>query len=137
MARFRNLIFALAAVTGFSLMSGCSSSLKMVSAKADPSTLSPGQKGKIIVVFKGAKGKVGVVQAVVREYPEYTIRLNDEGRMGDEKAGDGIWTYEFPVPYDAPAQKYHVDIIVKDKEGNVIKLGQAEGPAATVVVEVR
>lgn len=130
-----SLLAALVVLVAFAF--GCSSSLKLVSAKAEPETLSPGQKGRVVVVLSGAKNKVGVVQAVVREYPEYTFRLNDEGRMGDEKAGDGVWTYEFPVPYDAPAQKYHVDIVIKDKDGKVIKLGEAEGPAATLVVEVK
>jgi len=129
-------VLGTAAVAGLVLW-GCSSSLELVAAKAEPNVVSPGQKGRVVVILKGAKDKVGTVQAVVREYPEYTFRLNDEGRMGDEKAGDGVWTYEFPVPYDAPAQKYHVDIIIKDKEGNVIKFGETQGPAASLVVEVR
>ncbi len=116
---------------------GCSSTVKLVSAKAEPNVLSPGQKGKLVVVLSGAKKKVGSVVAVVREYPEYSVRLNDEGRMGDEKAGDGVWTYEFPVPYDAPAQDYHLDITIRDKDGNIIQVGQAKGPAATVVLRVQ
>ncbi|MDZ7374843.1 MAG: hypothetical protein ONB23_12875 [candidate division KSB1 bacterium] len=126
------------ATVAIALGLACAARLKLVSAKAEPVVLSPGQKGRIEVAFAGAKARVGSVQAVVREYPEYTIRLNDEGRMGDAVAGDGIWSYEFPVPFDAPAQKYHVDIVVKDKAGKVLKLGKAEtGPAATIVVEVR
>ena len=124
-------------VAGLVAAAGCSSSVKLIGAKAEPQVLRPGGKGKVIVVLKGAYKKVGLVQATVREYPEYTIRLNDQGRMGDEKAGDGIWSYEFPVPYDAPARKYHLDVTVKDKEGNIIKFGQAEGPATTIVVEIR
>jgi|YelNatPaOPRAMG01_1025707.scaffolds.fasta_scaffold00008_43 hypothetical protein len=128
--------FLVGVMSAFAVL-GCAGKVKLVSAKAEPATLSPGQRGKVEVVLTGAKKKVGSVQAVVREYPEYTIRLNDEGRMGDAVAGDGVWTYEFPVPYDAPSQKYHVDIIVKDRAGKVIKMGEAEGPAATIVVEVK
>ncbi len=128
---------SLVAATALVFLAGCSSTVKLVGAKAEPSVLSPGQKGKLVVILSGAKKKVGSVVAVVREYPEYTVRLNDEGRMGDEKAGDGVWTYEFPVPYDAPAQDYHLDITIRDKDGNIIQVGQAKGPAATIVVKVQ
>ncbi|NOZ55562.1 MAG: hypothetical protein GXO73_02070 [Calditrichaeota bacterium] len=131
------LIGSLLSVFALTLLVGCSSTVKLVGAKAEPAVLSPGQKGKLIVILSGAKKKVGSVVAVVREYPEYTVRLNDEGRMGDEKAGDGVWTYEFPVPYDAPAQDYHLDITIRDKDGNIIQVGQAKGPATTIVVKVQ
>ncbi|MBD3184667.1 hypothetical protein GF312_20470 [Candidatus Poribacteria bacterium] len=56
----------------------------------------------------------------VRIYtPDYrTITAYDDGTHGDEVAGDGIYTLEETVPYDAPAGVYDITIVAADKNGN-------------------
>ena len=52
------------------------------------------------------------------------FRLNDEGKSGDAKAGDNIWSYEVTVPYDAVPGVYHLDFTAYDSDG---ELNQPEG----------
>ena len=87
---------------------GCATRLSLKQVMVDPPQITRGSKAKIIVVFKGPKSKVASVQATVRENPEITYNLNDNGTNGDEKANDNIWTAQTTVPYDAPAGMYHL-----------------------------
>lgn len=120
------------------LFAGCSKNpqIQIISAKLQPEVASVGEKVRIEVQFAGDTEAIGRVQAVVREYPEYAFTLNDQGQAGDAEAGDGVWSYETSVPEDAPAQRYHLDILVKDKDGKLIQIGGKSGPATTLAIDV-
>ena len=95
---------------------------------------------KLTVVLKGASDKVSRVTATVREAPEFSFSLNDKGKYGDEKAGDNIWSYAITVPYEADPGDYHLDISVRDKEGQELVVEGNEkrstGKSGTVIVTV-
>jgi len=104
----------------FAIFLGCSSAISVTNTSIKPSTVDPGDNTLIIVELKGSITKVANVTATVREYPELTIPLNDNGESGDKKAGDNTWTFEMPVPWEAPAGTYHFDISVYDVSGNEV-----------------
>jgi len=114
---------------------GCATRLSLKQVMVDPPQITRGSKAKIIVVFKGPKSKVASVQATVRENPEITYNLNDNGTNGDEKANDNIWTAQTTVPYDAPAGMYHLDIRAIDKDNNEIVSRELEQLSAEVTIQ--
>jgi len=122
------------------LVLGCAGQIAVKQTIAEPSEVAPGEDIKIHVVLKGSKDKTGNVVVTVREYPEILISLNDNGDNGDEKAGDNIWSFKFPIPWDAPAGIYHLDISVQDKDGNeIITKGfeqQSTGRSGTIEVTI-
>ena len=79
-----------------------------------------GEKGVLSLNTVDTESKIARISIVVREYPEYTLELNDNGENGDVKAKDGIWSVEINVPYDAPNQKFNLDGSVYDSNGNPI-----------------
>lgn len=98
-----------------------------------------GEKGNLSVNVIGTESKIARISMVVREYPEYTYELNDNGENGDVRAKDGIWSVEVNVPSDAYG-KYNLDcvlynindipMITKYETGKKIK------PILTIVVNV-
>ena len=61
----------------------------------------------------------GGVESVKIYDPDYQVlQAYDDGTHGDDVAGDGIYTLETNVPYDAPPGTYYVTLAVTDKEGN-------------------
>jgi hypothetical protein len=44
-------------------------------------------------------------------------RLYDNGRHGDEIAGDGIYIFEYEVPYNTPKGTWEIIVNVEDREG--------------------
>ena len=120
---------------------GCGGQLAVKQTIVEPPQLTPGKTGKIIVIFSGPKNEVAEVVATVREAPNVYYTLNNSGENGDEKAGDNIWTCEAVVPWDAPADTYHLDIQARDEDGNeIITNGleqQEKGRSGTVEVIVK
>ena len=120
---------------------GCAARFSIEETKVEPSQVAPGEDAKIFVVFKGPKDKVANVTATVREYPEMVIPLNDKGENGDIKAGDNIWTFKMTIPWEAPADIYHLDISVYDQSGNeIITKGfeqQSTGRSGTIELTIK
>jgi hypothetical protein len=82
-------------------------------APRDP-RLPPAPAGKTTVVFRAFHGKVAVPKAlaIVGADPQLgalapnTVAMHDDGRDGDQRAGDGVWTYA--AVFDAPAKISYV-----------------------------
>ncbi|UCE05872.1 MAG: hypothetical protein JSW07_20150 [bacterium] len=102
------------------LLLGCAGQLALQDIIVEPKEVVPGDDAKIFVVLKASKSKVASVVATVREVPDFSFSLNNEGKDGDEKAGDNVWSYQVMVPWEADAGIYHLDISVRDKDGNEI-----------------
>ena len=122
------------------LVLGCAGQLAVKQMMIDPVEVAAGGKAKVVVAFDGPKNKVANVIATVRENPDVYFSLNDEGKNGDEKAGDNIWSYLAEVPYDAPAALYHLDIRATDKDGNEIFAKGSEqkaGRSGTIKVTIK
>jgi len=119
----------------------CASQLAVKEIWVEPKEVEPGDNAKVFVVLKGATAKVSKIIATVRESTDMYFPLNDDGKDGDKKAGDNIWSYEVVVPWEAYAGTYHVDFSVYDKEGNeLVTKGleqQRTGRSGTVEVFVK
>ena len=123
------------------LILGCAGQLAVKEIHVEPKVTEPGSEAKVFVVLKGSTDKVSKIIATVREATDMYFSLNDEGKDGDEKAGDNIWSYKVVVPWQAGAGTYHVDFSVYDKEGNeLVTKGmeqQRTGPSGSVEVIVK
>lgn len=88
-----------------------------VDAKIEPTTASAGDSIKIAVEFTGKTAEIKKVFLTVREYP-------DEGPTIYLKACDtckkNVWKMAQRVPWDAPAETFHLDITAIDKDGKEI-----------------
>ncbi len=59
------------------------------------------------------------IESVKLYDPDYQVtQAYDDGTHGDDVAGDGIYTLETTVPYDAPPGTYYVTLVATDKEGD-------------------
>jgi hypothetical protein len=123
------------------LVLGCTSQIAVKQAVSEPNPVTAGEDAKFSVLMKGSKDKVTSVIIIVREYPEFTFSLYDNGENGDEMAGDNIWSFKYTIPNDAPPDLYHLDICVKDKNGNeIITKGfenQSFGRSGTIELTVK
>jgi hypothetical protein len=73
---------------------------------------------KVKAMFKVASDEE--IESVKVYDPEYRVfQAYDDGSHGDEVAGDGVYTLEADVPYDAPSGNYDVTVVVTDKTGKV------------------
>jgi hypothetical protein len=114
--------------------------MAMVDAAIVPSEAAPGETVLFTVKIIDPKHVVKWVDVVVDEYPDAAFDLYDDGTEGDVAAGDGIWSYEFVVPYGAPAGTYHWTFTAYDENLEFVDTGSQTGeepvlPTATLVVE--
>lgn len=100
------------------LILSCAGQLAVKKIWMEPGEVEPGDQAKIFVILKGSTNKVSKIIATVREATDMYFSLNDNGKDGDEKAGDNIWSYQVVVPWEADAGTYHLDFSVYDKEGD-------------------
>lgn len=116
-------------------LSGCNTMAgqpRFVEAGLEPAVLTPGTTGLLLVKVKDKHHIVSSVTAMVPEYPNNVLKLNDDGTKGDEKAGDGVWSFAVKVPPEATEGEFAVQIAawrsdgvqisVRDKQGNVTLL---------------
>jgi len=86
------------------------------------------------------KGKIAKISGHVREYTDYIYEFNDEGKLYDKKANDGIWSSGIEVPGNPPPGKYYLDCEPFDIDGNSIttksKTGEEIKFTATFVIIV-
>ena len=109
----------------------------LVEAKIDPTTASAGDSIKAYIEFTGDKDSIKKIFLTVREYPDEgpTIYL--------EKCDDcskNVWKMAQRVPWDAPAETFHLDITAVDKDGKEIVTKGYEsnytGKAGSVTLKV-
>lgn len=77
------------------------------SVKYDPDPMVAGSKVKATFEISADDG----IESVKLYDPEYRV-------IEAKDAGDGTYTLEDNVPYDAPAGTYYVTLVVKDKADN-------------------
>jgi hypothetical protein len=123
------------------VLTGCAAKLGVKSISSEKQSVYVGEAVKLTVVLKGSPKLVSRVIATVREAPEFSFPLNDEGKSGDVKAGDNIWSYALEVPYEADPGNYHLDISVRDKDGKELVVEGREkystGRSGTIEVNVK
>jgi len=119
------------------LVSGCATTEQpaLVDAKLVPPKVSPGEKTLVQVKLVDPQGIVSIVVATVREFPQISFDLNDQGEYGDAVAGDGIWSYTMDVPSVAPSGEYTWDFEAYDAAVNPVKVTGESGETVPLTAE--
>ena len=113
----------LGAVLAAGMVSGCNTPGRVPSfehATVQPATLRPGDRALITVQVRDQFGIVEDVVAKVEEDPRLRLPLRDDGEGPDERAGDGVWTTEVVVPFQAPPGDFTLIIEGYDADGRLI-----------------
>lgn len=100
-----------------------------------------GESAILTVRFEGLSNQVISVKAVVREAPQNIYVFNDNGRDGDDLAGDNVWTSRLDVALNADPGEYHLDIRAFDMNWNPIFLSgtmkEGRGECGSITLTVR
>ena len=99
-----------------------------IQAQAQPLPVKPGQMLTITATVDDPAGEVASVKAAVVEAGGLQLPLT--------KGSDGVWKLSFPVPGDAAATTYHLDIIPFGKDGQPFLVNGTQ-LKATLAVEVK
>ena len=109
---------------------------KITDVKIQPTTAWVDDHLLITAAIDDPAKEVAKVEAVVVEYPEITLPLNDEGKGDDKTAGDGIWSGGADIPSEAFEGTYHIAIWPKSAAGSAFKV-DGEFLKATVAVTLK
>ena len=82
---------------------------------AQPAEVEAGNTMLIFVEFSESKDQVLVVKASFREANDVNFILNDEGKNGDVKAGDNVWSCAIEIPVGVPIGQFHFDFNCIDR----------------------
>jgi hypothetical protein len=129
------LVLALATI----MISGCNTTGRVPSfdrASVNPDTLRPGDRALITVKVNDQFNIVDQVVAKVAEDPRLRLPLRDDGEGPDQRAGDGIWTTEVVVPFQAPPGDFTLIIEGYDVNGRLIAVPGDAG-AVPLAAETR
>jgi len=124
-------ILATAAIAVVAL-TGCNTMAKAPKFKAallDPPTLQPGDTAVITVEVADKNRIIDRIEGVVKEDPRITFKLRDDGAPPDEKAGDGIWSLQVDVPFQAPPGDFEREFTAYRADGMAVPVRDAEGNA--------
>lgn len=111
------------------LLAGCHTfggAPRIQSATVTPEVLAPDSTGLIRVALDDAYGLVRRVEGEVAVEPPVRIPLFDDGTHGDEKAADGIWSYEVKVPFNAPPGSHEVVFTAYGADGLPVEVRTKE-----------
>jgi hypothetical protein len=133
----------LGAAVAMATLSGCNTPNRVPSferAMVQPNTLRPGDRALITVTVRDQFDIVDQVVAKVAEDPRLRLPLRDDGEGPDQRAGDGVWTTEVVVPFQAPPGDFTLIIEGYDADGRLIAVPSDAGAVplsaqATVVIE--
>jgi hypothetical protein len=112
---------------------GCATASRqpvMHDAELSVPELKPEERTLLTVKLKDKYGIVKRVEGVVREDPRIKIKLNDDGELGDVKAGDGIWSLQVDVPFHASPGEFTLDITAYNSKGDPVVVRTKDGDAA-------
>jgi hypothetical protein len=122
------------------LAASIAQALNIAGAKIEPSVVKPGDD---IVITATADDPERQVARMIASSVEFTrmydrhieVALNDAGKAGDKRAGDGVWSRRFYIPA-APSGLYHFEVVLLDASGS--RIAAAGQPvAAAVTLEIR
>jgi hypothetical protein len=130
-------IAVLALVAG--TLAGCNTITgqpRFTNAELKPPVLAPDSSGVITVRVSDPHDIVDRVEGVVEEDPRITLPLRDDGVAPDQTAGDGVWSLEVEVPFDAPPGDFTLVLTAYQSNGMPIvvkRKDQEAGPMTTSV----
>jgi hypothetical protein len=102
----------------------------MHSAQILPTDLKPGDTAVITVQVDDKFGVVRRVEGVVKEDRSITFEFTDNGVSPDASMGDGIWTIQVDVPFNAPPGTFEFEVSGYDNEGDLVVVDDENGEAA-------
>ncbi len=129
----KRIAILLLCVVSLTAVGGCVTSSRqptMAKAQISPEHLVPGDTAIITVEVKDRFEIVNRIEGVVREDRTLTFKLRDDGVTPDKKAGDGIWTIQVDVPFNAPPGDFEFEIIAYDSDGEVVVIHDENNEAA-------
>ena len=118
---------------------GCNTLAKQPEFKdacIEPATLTPGATGIITVKVVDKHKVVAKVEGVIKEAPDKVFRLNDEGKNGDAKAGDGIWSMTVKLLAEAPEGEYTIDFKAYRSDGLPVPIRLKKGGVSELICAV-
>ncbi len=102
---------------------GCQQPVKWsIQPKVDPDPVKIGKKFTSCCKVTGELEKISYIAAVPIVAPEFTMELKDEGKEGDAKAGDGIFSVSSTPPAEAEPGDYEIEFVVYDKNGDPLNV---------------
>ncbi len=127
-------IAALRGLTGVAALlgAGCATingQPEMKSAYIMPQDLQPGDSAVITVEIVDKFDIVERVEGVVKEDRTITFKFRDNGVPPDDTAGDGVWTIQVDVPFNAPPGEFEFEVVAYDADGEVIVVDDEAGEA--------
>lgn len=115
------------------LLSGCAftgGAPLMHSAQIMPVDLKPGDTAIITVQVDDKFKVVQKVEGVVKEDRTISFDFVDNGVAPDVKAGDGVWTIQVDVPFNAPPGTFEFEVVGFDENGEIVVIKDAQDEAA-------
>lgn len=94
-----------------------------------PDNLRPGDTALITVEVTDPFNIVRRVEGTVKEDRTITFKLQDNGIVPDKHAGDGIWTIQVDVPFNAPPGDFEFEVSGYNEDGEVIVVNDENGEA--------
>lgn len=117
------------------------SKVQIKEVSVQPAIFEVSEKIFLSIKFEGAIGDVLTVKAKFREANNLYYVLNNDGKNGDETAGDNVWSFRALLPSDVPSGQFHIDFQTFDKNMNPIYLvgtmKDGIGEQGTVTITVR
>ena len=113
---------------------------KLVEPAITPSELKAGESAVITVRMADRHNIIRRVEGVVREDPTVKLKLRDDGKPPDEKAGDNLWTLQVDAPFQAPAGQFNVDLTAYRSDGSTVPIrkdGHKQALAVTIPFTIR
>ncbi|MBN1347054.1 MAG: hypothetical protein JXQ73_30465 [Phycisphaerae bacterium] len=102
---------------------GCEQPVKWtIQQKIDPDPVKIGKPFTASCKVTGELEKVGWVSSVPIVAPEFTMELKDDGKEGDAKAGDGVYSVKGTPPGEAEPGMYEIEFVVYDKNGDPLQV---------------
>jgi len=123
--------FVVIALLGF--VSACNTlpqNTVVIGAHITPSELGPGDSATMSVELQDPLSRVRQVQGIIKQDPSLIFNFKDDGISPDRVAGDGIWTIQVDVPFNAPPGDFEFEIIAYDSDGEVVVIHDENNEAA-------
>jgi hypothetical protein len=108
----------------------------MSAASILPQDLKPGDTAVITVKIQDKFHVVKRVEGVVKEDRTITFHFTDDGVAPDATAGDGVWTIQVDVPFNAPPGRFEFEVSGYNERGEVVVVDDKRGESAPLSTAV-
>jgi hypothetical protein len=114
---------------------------ELARAAIAPAQLKPGDTAIVTVqVEQDGHHLVHRIEGVVKDSPAIKFKLRDDGVDPDQKAGDGLWTLQVDVPFQAAPGDFVLELTAYRADGAALAVHRegSTGPlTATIPIIIR